>query len=96
MTRKYSTRSGNRTPSKRSPKAMLMAWALFSMTICSGCRTTVRHLAADRAPIKIEPGLSYSFTNAGWYVPDALMLDITRELSEKRLELERAAAATKK
>jgi hypothetical protein len=63
------------------------------MTICAGCKTTVRLIAADRAVQRINPGLSYSFTNAGWYVPDALMQDITRELSEKRLAVEKAAPA---
>ena len=68
--------------------AMALALAASLMTISIGCVST-RVIPSDRMVVSMPAGKVFTPAMAGWFVPDALMLDIRRELSEKRIEIEK-------
>ena len=72
----------------RWSKGTRLALTASLMITCAGCKT-VKVISADRALRRMETNEVYRFPVPGWFVPDALMIEITRELEAKRFQLEK-------
>jgi len=58
---------------------------LISLTTSlTGCATRTLVIPSDKECIRMREGVAFTPLNNGWFVPDAMMLDILNKMDEKK------------
>ena len=64
-------------------KTLLMFGLIISCVSCAARRSKVIALSSDRIAIRLQRGAKFQAATDGWFLPDALWVDINKALEDK-------------